>query len=61
MTDHMHVRIDEAFRRAKIEVAFPQQDVHVRSRRHVLPVNQSPLTEEPAGDDIVEGGHAAGK
>jgi small-conductance mechanosensitive channel len=27
----LHYQIDNAFREADIEIAFPQQDIHVRS------------------------------
>jgi potassium efflux system protein len=29
--DQLHTRIDEAFREAAIEIAFPQRDIHIRS------------------------------
>jgi potassium efflux system protein len=61
MIDQMHTRIDEAFRQAKIEIAFPQRDVHVRSIRDVLPVKRQPAPEASAGQDGVEGGPSAGK
>jgi len=31
MTHELHTRIDDEFRKAGIEIAFPQQDVHIRS------------------------------
>jgi len=31
MIHELHTRIDDEFRRAGIEIAFPQQDVHIRS------------------------------
>jgi len=31
VVDSMHSRIDEAFRKSHIEIAFPQRDLHVRS------------------------------
>jgi potassium efflux system protein len=40
MIDELHTRIDNEFRQAGIEIAFPQRDLHVRSVRDVLPVVQ---------------------
>ncbi len=34
----LHMAIDRAFREAGIEIAFPQQDIHVRSIRASLPI-----------------------
>ncbi|RJP37510.1 MAG: hypothetical protein C4547_05465, partial [Phycisphaerales bacterium] len=34
--------IDQEFRRAGIEIAFPQQDVHVRSIEQALPIVRQP-------------------
>jgi potassium efflux system protein len=34
----LHQAIDDAFREAGIEIAFPQRDIHVRSIRDALPV-----------------------
>jgi potassium efflux system protein len=31
VVDSMHTQIDEAFKRAGIEIAFPQRDLHIRS------------------------------
>ena len=31
--------IDEAFRRAGIEIAFPQRDIHIRSVSKSIPIN----------------------
>ena len=36
--DCLHDAIDEAFKKAGIEIAFPQRDIHVRSIRDALPV-----------------------
>jgi potassium efflux system protein len=45
----MHMQIDQACRKAGIEIAFPQRDIHVRSITSVLPVRQDPPpAEEPA-------------
>ncbi|MFT7540018.1 MAG: potassium efflux system protein [Gammaproteobacteria bacterium] len=30
--DDLHCRVDESFRRAGIEIAFPQRDIHIRSK-----------------------------
>ena len=38
----LHMAIDQAFRKANIEIAFPQQDIHIRSIDAPLPVNQAP-------------------
>jgi small-conductance mechanosensitive channel len=51
-SDEIHARINEAFRREQIEIAFPQRDVHVRSIRDVLPVHDQTRGEpaSPADD-----------
>ena len=36
----LHMAIDREFRKAGIEIAFPQQDVHVRSIDVPLPIPQ---------------------
>ena len=36
----LHTRVDQAFRAANIEIAFPQRDLHVRSIDGELPVTQ---------------------
>ena len=41
--DDLHMRIDDAFRAANIEIAFPQRDLHVRT----LPVEVSTLGGAP--------------
>ncbi len=38
--DELHFTIDQEFRKAGIEIAFPQRDIHVRSIRAALSVNQ---------------------
>ncbi len=38
----LHMAIDDAFRKANIEIAFPQRDIHIRSIDAPLPVHQSP-------------------
>lgn len=46
----LHMAIDREFRQAGIEIAFPQQDVHIRSIRAALPIvrqdNTKPREEE---------------
>ena len=36
----LHMAVDQAFREAGIEIAFPQQDIHVRSIRAELPITR---------------------
>jgi potassium efflux system protein len=36
MVHELHMAIDEEFRRQKIEIAFPQQDIHVRGLENLL-------------------------
>jgi potassium efflux system protein len=45
----MHEAIDQAFRNAGIEIAFPQRDIHVRTFRAGVPVDVSmrPDADEP--------------
>jgi potassium efflux system protein len=43
----LHQAIDDAFRDAGIEIAFPQRDIHVRSIRSELPV----VSREGRGDE----------
>lgn len=42
----LHLEIDRRFREAKIEIAFPQQDVHVRSLPKGLRTTGAPSSEE---------------
>jgi potassium efflux system protein len=44
----LHMAVDKAFRKAKIEIAFPQQDVHIRSVEDVFPIAAKEPDEEPA-------------
>ncbi len=37
MQHQLHMAIDEEFRRRKIEIAFPQQDVHLKGLEHLVP------------------------
>ncbi len=45
----LHEAIDQAFRNAGIEIAFPQRDIHVRTFKAGVPVDVSmrPDAEEP--------------
>ncbi|UCF34630.1 MAG: mechanosensitive ion channel [Phycisphaerales bacterium] len=43
--NELHTRIDDEFRQAGIEIAFPQRDVHVRSVQDVLPIIQGELRQ----------------
>ena len=36
--DGVNTAIDQAFRKAKIEIAFPQRDIHIRTIRADLPI-----------------------
>jgi potassium efflux system protein len=44
--DEINNAIDQEFRKAGIEIAFPQHDIHVRSIRGALPI----ISEKPAVD-----------
>jgi potassium efflux system protein len=44
--DEINNAIDQEFRKAGIEIAFPQRDIHVRSIRGALPI----ISEKPAVD-----------
>ncbi len=46
MIHEMHTQIDDEFRKAGIEIAFPQRDIHIRSMPEALRVEQS----EPKGE-----------
>lgn len=45
VVNQVHVGIDNAFRKAGIEIAFPQRDLHVRSIQAVLPHQAVPAEE----------------
>ena len=51
--DELHTAIDDAFRKANIEIAFPQRDIHIRSidaprlGAQCLTVNQPPKDPKP--------------
>lgn len=38
--DKLHMEIDKAFRKADIEISFPQRDIHIRTIQAALPVEQ---------------------
>lgn len=46
--DEINTAIDQEFRKAGIEIAFPQRDVHVRSIRDALPVTGKAVPAQPA-------------
>lgn len=44
--DEMHQQVDDAFRKAGIEIAFPQRDIHIRNINDVLRIEKpDPSTE----------------
>jgi potassium efflux system protein len=43
----LHTAIDQAFREARIEIAFPQRDLHLRSGAELLEKAFRPPTEKP--------------
>ena len=49
--DEINNAIDQEFRKAGIEIAFPQQDIHIRSIRDRLYVNREREDHEARGDD----------
>lgn len=48
MIHELHTRIDDEFRKAGIEIAFPQRDVHIRSMPEALRPAQPPSGAGPA-------------
>lgn len=44
ITHDLHMAIDAAFRKAGIEIAFPQRDLHIRSGLDVLSARSNPAT-----------------
>ncbi len=44
--DEMHQQVDDAFRKAGIEIAFPQRDIHIRHIKDVLPIKQVDQDQE---------------
>jgi potassium efflux system protein len=56
----LHMAIDEAFRKANIEIAFPQRDIHIRSIDAPLPGAQGlPVSQAPKGPQSEPKGHRA--
>ncbi|MFG0330606.1 MAG: mechanosensitive ion channel domain-containing protein [Phycisphaerales bacterium] len=49
--DALLFAIDQEFRKAKIEIAFPQRDIHIRTIEAALPVRRSDFESEPDGAD----------
>ena len=49
VTDSLHARVDGLFRQARIEIAFPQRDLHIRSTVRP-PGGEAPGGGEPAPD-----------
>ena len=43
----LHMAIDQAFREAEIEIAFPQRDIHLRSGAELLKEAGGPPTQKP--------------
>ena len=41
----LNYKIDQAFRKAGVEIAFPQRDLHIRSVQADLPVSMRPQSE----------------
>ena len=53
--DDIHEAVDQGFRKAGIEIAFPQRDIHVRSIKGVLPIAKEWNACEPpssAGEEF---------
>jgi potassium efflux system protein len=48
--DDINTAIDDEFRRAGIEIAFPQRDIHVRSIQGALPIFDPPAEQSARGD-----------
>ena len=46
--DELTGAIDQEFRNAKIEIAFPQRDIHIRSIKDALPIIEKPTGERDA-------------
>jgi potassium efflux system protein len=51
----LHMAIDQAFREAHIEIAFPQRDVHVRSIKAALPLESGRRKQPPNAVDPPKG------
>lgn len=52
--DHMHQAIDDAFREAGIEIAFPQRDIHIRSVSQAIPLTQQPNRDSESLEHATE-------
>lgn len=50
VTHELHMEIDRAFRASGIEIAFPQQDVHIRSVETLMPLLQQANRRKQDGD-----------
>jgi len=48
--DELHTAVDQAFREADIEIAFPQRDLHVRSVQTPIPVGSAGETTPPQAE-----------
>ena len=44
----LNMAIDQAFREAGIEIAFPQRDIHIRSIKDVLPIEDTRRSPDPS-------------
>jgi potassium efflux system protein len=53
-TSTLHMEIDQAFRKAGIEIAFPQRDVHVRSISQAIPFVEKGRAADASQADIQE-------
>ena len=42
----LHSQIDQEFRKAGIEIAFPQRDLHIRTAKGLKEAYRPPLSEE---------------
>jgi len=57
--DNLHRRIDNAFRDAGIEIAFPQRDLHIRSAKPIVDAMRRGVRRDIVGkddDDVVDAG-----
>jgi potassium efflux system protein len=52
----MNCAIDETFRKAHVEIAFPQRDLHVRSVDAKVLFAQANLGKRPPGAPAPDGG-----